>query len=64
MDSIPTVSYTHLLNPNVRKPIMEIFGADHSLLYPNVYLIEPLDYLPFVYLMDHFIEKNDVLMSI
>ena len=45
--------YPMHLNPNVRKPIMEIFGADHSLLYPNVYLIEPLDYLPFVYLMDH-----------
>lgn len=45
--------YPMHLNPNVRKPIMEIFGEDHSLLYPNVYLIEPLDYLPFVYLMDH-----------
>jgi UDP-N-acetylglucosamine 2-epimerase (non-hydrolysing) len=37
------------LNPNVRKPVMEILGGkSHS---GNVYLVEPLDYLPFVYLM-------------
>lgn len=36
------------LNPNVRQPISEIFaGASHS----NMFFIEPLDYLPFVYMM-------------
>lgn len=45
--------YPMHLNPNVRKPILEVLGADHALSYPNVYLIEPLDYLPFVYLMNH-----------
>lgn len=36
------------LNPNVRKPVMEILadGAD------NIFLIDPLQYLPFVYLME------------
>lgn len=34
------------LNPNVREPVMRILGA-----IGNVHLIEPLDYLPFVYLM-------------
>ncbi len=34
------------LNPNVRKPVNEILFD-----VGNVYLIEPLDYLPFVYLM-------------
>lgn len=35
------------LNPNVRKPVNEILGN-----IPNVYLIEPLEYLPFIYLME------------
>lgn len=35
------------LNPNVRNPVMSIIGEDNE----NVFLIEPLDYLPFVYLM-------------
>jgi len=34
------------LNPNVRKPVNEILSN-----LKNVFLIEPLDYLPFVYLM-------------
>ena len=35
------------LNPNVQKPVKEILtGID------NVYLIDPLDYLPFVYLLN------------
>ncbi len=34
------------LNPNVRKPVNEILSD-----LKNIYLIEPLDYLPFVYLM-------------
>lgn len=40
--------YPMHLNPNVRRPIAELFsGADH----PNVFFIEPLEYLPFVYMM-------------
>ena len=35
------------LNPNVRKPVMEILGDGSE----NVFLIDPLQYLPFVYLM-------------
>lgn len=37
------------LNPNVRKPVLEILGTD--IKNENIFLIEPLDYLPFVYLM-------------
>lgn len=37
------------LNPNVRKPVMEIL-ASHRM--DNVHLIDPVDYLPFVYLMN------------
>ena len=37
------------LNPNVRKPVMEILGDGLD----NVFLIDPLQYLPFVYLMEH-----------
>ena len=40
--------YPMHLNPNVRKPIAQMFeGTD----FPNVFFIEPLDYLPFVYMM-------------
>jgi len=35
------------LNPNVQKPVLEILSG-----LPNVHLIEPLEYLPFVWLMD------------
>ena len=35
------------LNPNVREPVFRLLGDK-----PNVYLIEPLSYLPFVFLMD------------
>lgn len=35
--------------PNVRKPIHEVFGED--LTRPNFFFIEPLQYLEFVYLM-------------
>lgn len=37
------------LNPNVRKPIHEVFGED--LTRPNFFFIEPLQYLEFVRLM-------------
>ena len=42
--------YPMHLNPNVRKPIAEILGESHKETLTNVFLIEPLDYLPFVYL--------------
>lgn len=42
--------YPMHLNPNVRKPIHEVFGED--LTRPNFFFIEPLQYLEFVYLMD------------
>ena len=41
--------YPMHLNPNVRKPVLEILGEGAE----NVFLIEPLDYLPFVYMMQH-----------
>ena len=43
--------YPMHLNPNVRKPIHEVFGADFSNL-KNMFFIEPLEYLSFVYLME------------
>jgi len=36
------------LNPNVQKPVNEVLGG-----LPNVHLIAPLDYEPFVYLLKH-----------
>lgn len=42
--------YPMHLNPNVRKPIHEVFGEDLTHL-GNVFFIEPLEYLEFVYLM-------------
>lgn len=43
--------YPMHLNPNVRKPIHEVFGEDFSNL-KNLFFIEPLEYLSFVYLME------------
>ncbi len=43
--------YPMHLNPNVRKPIHEVFGEDLSCL-GNIFFIEPLQYLEFVYLME------------
>lgn len=43
--------YPMHLNPNVRKPIHEVFGEDLSNL-ENMFFIEPLQYLEFVYLME------------
>jgi UDP-N-acetylglucosamine 2-epimerase (non-hydrolysing) len=40
------IVYPVHLNPNVQEPVSRILGT-----LPNVYLIEPQDYLPFVYLM-------------
>ena len=41
--------YPMHLNPNVRKPIHEVFGED--LTRPNFFFIEPLQYVEFVHLM-------------
>lgn len=40
--------YPMHMNPNVRRPIAEMF-ADSTLT--NVFFVEPLEYLPFVYMM-------------
>lgn len=42
--------YPMHLNPNVRQPIHEVFGEDLS-CFDNLFFIEPLEYLSFVYLM-------------
>jgi UDP-N-acetylglucosamine 2-epimerase (non-hydrolysing) len=48
--------YPMHLNPNVRKPILEIFGEEAvsgtNGGERNIFFIEPLEYLPFVYLME------------
>jgi UDP-N-acetylglucosamine 2-epimerase (non-hydrolysing) len=41
--------YPMHLNPNVRKPIQEVF---RNVVLPNIFFIEPLEYLSFVYLME------------
>lgn len=43
--------YPMHLNPNVRKPIHEVFGDDLS-SWGNLFFIEPLEYLSFVFLME------------
>lgn len=50
--------YPMHLNPNVRKPIHEVFGEDLSGL-DNMFFIEPLEYLSFVYLM----EKSTIVLT-
>lgn len=40
------IVYPVHLNPNVRQPVKEILST-----IPNIFLIEPLNYMPFVYLM-------------
>ncbi len=50
--------YPMHLNPNVRKPIHEVFGEDLSNL-GNMFFIEPLEYLEFVYLM----EKSNIVLT-
>lgn len=42
--------YPMHLNPNVRRPIHEVFGEDLS-NFDNMFFIEPLEYLSFVFLM-------------
>ena len=43
--------YPMHLNPNVRKPIYNVFG-DNLTLLSNLFFIEPLEYLSFVFLME------------
>lgn len=50
--------YPMHLNPNVRKPIHSVFGEDLSNL-GNMFFIEPLEYLSFVYLM----EKSTIVLT-
>ncbi|HIT81381.1 MAG TPA: UDP-N-acetylglucosamine 2-epimerase (non-hydrolyzing) [Candidatus Caccoplasma merdavium] len=42
------IVYPVHLNPNVQKPVYELLSGT-----PNIYLVKPLDYLPFVYAMQH-----------
>ena len=59
--------YPMHLNPNVRKPIKEVFGEEAinqsscpaATGHPNFFFIEPLQYLEFVYLM----EKSTVVLT-
>ena len=50
--------YPMHLNPNVRRPIHEVFGEDLTNL-GNMFFIEPLEYLSFVYLM----EKSAIVLT-
>ena len=50
--------YPMHLNPNVRRPIHEVFGDDLGNL-GNMFFIEPLEYLSFVYLM----EKSTIVLT-
>jgi UDP-N-acetylglucosamine 2-epimerase (non-hydrolysing) len=48
------IIYPVHLNPQVQEPVHRILGT-----LPNIHLIEPQDYLPFVYLMD----KSDLIIT-
>lgn len=50
--------YPMHLNPNVRRPIHEVFGEDLNNL-GNMFFIEPLEYLSFVFLM----EKSSIVLT-
>ena len=60
VEKYPDVDFVYPmhLNPNVRKPIHEVFGEDLSDL-KNMFFIEPLEYLSFVYLM----EKSTIVLT-
>ena len=59
-EKYPNVDFVYPmhLNPNVRKPIHEVFGED-LMAYKNFFFIEPLQYLEFVYLM----EKSTIVLT-
>ena len=50
--------YPMHLNPNVRKSIHEVLGND-LLHFSNMFFIEPLEYLSFIYMM----EKADIVLT-
>ena len=50
--------YPMHLNPNVRRPIREVFGENLK-SSDNVFFIEPLEYLSFVYLMS----KSEIILT-
>ncbi len=50
--------YPMHLNPNVRKPIHEVFGENLK-GFGNMFFIEPLEYISFVYLM----EKSNIVLT-
>lgn len=58
-EKYPNVDFVYPmhLNPNVRKPIHEVFGD--NLKWSNFFFIEPLQYLEFVYLM----EKSTIVLT-
>ena len=58
VEKYPPVDFVYPmhLNPNVRKPIHEVFGETTA---DNMFFIEPLEYLSFVYLM----EKSDIVLT-
>lgn len=58
VEKYPEVDFVYPmhLNPNVRKPIHEAFDGRS---YDNMYFIEPLEYLSFVYLM----EKSTIVLT-
>ena len=58
VEKYPQVDFVYPmhLNPNVRKPIHEVFGETTA---DNMFFIEPLEYLSFVYLM----EKSDIVFT-
>ncbi|MEY8589986.1 UDP-N-acetylglucosamine 2-epimerase (non-hydrolyzing) [Butyricimonas hominis] len=57
-EKYPNVDFVYPmhLNPNVRKPIREVFGEKST---SNMFFIEPLEYLSFVYLM----EKSTIVLT-
>ena len=59
-DRYPQVDFVYPmhLNPNVRRPIHALFGNDLSHL-GNLFFIEPLEYLSFVFLM----EKSSIVLT-
>ena len=59
-EKYPNVNFVYPmhLNPNVRKPIHEVFGENLSDL-GNMFFIEPLQYLEFIYLM----EKSTIVLT-
>ena len=59
-EKYPNVDFVYPmhLNPNVRKPIHEVFGENLSGL-SNMFFIEPLQYLEFIYLM----EKSTIVLT-